>query len=153
MYEQMAEFFRTEEQLLKSPARIQRYQALLKFIQKYLPEQELLYRELLTYDLYARENMKSRPDFAIDLKTNDSTGKNYEAAIIDFYKQEAEERRYLANYTDYNWKQLSHMTHLEPFRFVQLTGESLRWVTEPQVQTVYVLFDYRGKRSITIAGQ
>ena len=153
MYEQMAEFFRTEEQLLKSPARIQRYQALLKFIQKYLPEQELLYRELLTYDLYARENMKSRPDFAIDLKTNDSTGKNYEAAIIDFYKQEAEERRYLANYTDYNWKQLSHMTHLEPFRFAQLTGESIQWVTEPQTQTVYVLFDYRSKRSIPIAGQ
>ena len=53
MYEQMAEFFRAEEQLLKSPARSQRYQALLKFIQKYLPEQEPLYRELLTYDLYA----------------------------------------------------------------------------------------------------
>lgn len=147
MYEQMAEFFRTQEELLRSPARIQRYHALLSFIQQYLPEQEPLYKELLTFDLYERENMKSRPEFAEDLKQAvDRTGKTYDSIITEFYKRETVVGGRLGHYADYSWKQVSHMTHLEPFRFARLIGESLQWVSEAQMQSVYVLFDYQKKR-------
>lgn len=147
MYEKMAEFFKTQEQLLRSPARIQRYHALLKFIQQYLPEQESLYKELLTFDLYARENMKSRPEFAGDLKlTTDRSGRTFDRIIAEFYKRETAAGGRLGHYADYSWKQVSHMTHLEPFQFARLTGEKLQWMTEAQTQTVYVLFDYQSKR-------
>lgn len=64
------------------------------------------YEALLLTDLYLRENSKSRPAWAPDLTA-------WKKQIQEFYKQEEEERRYLAHYEGYNWKQLMHMTHLE----------------------------------------
>lgn len=151
MYEQMAEFFKTQEQLLRSPARIRRYHALLNFVHQCLPEQEPLYRELLTFDLYARENMKSRPEFAANLKTTvDRMGKSYDSIIVEFYKHETAVGRLLERYADYGWKQASHMTHLEPFRFARLTDKGIHWMQELQMQTVYVLFDYQKGTGIPI---
>ncbi len=41
--------------------------SLYEFIQTITAEENLvLYKELLTYDLYLRENVKKRPDFAGD---------------------------------------------------------------------------------------
>ena len=50
-----------------SHSRIARFEILYEFIQTITAEENLvLYKELLTYDLYLRENVKKRPDFAGD---------------------------------------------------------------------------------------
>ena len=47
-----------------SHSRIARFEILYEFIQTITAEENLvLYKELLTYDLYLRENVKKRPDF------------------------------------------------------------------------------------------
>lgn len=67
MYEALARYYDRGGFFVRTPARIRRYDILLDFIKDKLgpahPDLPL-FRELLTYDLYLRENMKSRPAFA-----------------------------------------------------------------------------------------
>lgn len=66
-FEELAKFYEEEELKGRSHSRLQRYEILLAFIRRRLPEKERYFRELLTMDLYLREKVKSRPDFAADL--------------------------------------------------------------------------------------
>lgn len=67
MFLELADFYADNGYFTNSPARIYRYNALLSFAQVKDPAHEALYKELLTYDLYLRENLKSRPAFAADI--------------------------------------------------------------------------------------
>ena len=60
------------------------------------------------YDLYLRENVKSRPSFAPD----PSEWKN---ETKQFFIREAKERRYLKGYESYDSRQMAKMAHLEVF--------------------------------------
>ena len=64
------------------------------------------YQDLLVYDLYLRENVKSRPSFAPD----PSEWKN---ETKQFFMREAKERRYLKGYEAYDSRQMAKMAHLE----------------------------------------
>lgn len=73
MYESLAEFFSRKGYFGNTPARIRRYDILLQFIGETLaPYQDAgdswrdMFRELLTFDAYLRESLKSRPAFAPD---------------------------------------------------------------------------------------
>ena len=77
--------------------------------------------------MYLRENLKSRPGFAAEISEEEKQD------IRKFYRTEEQERRYLPAYREYDWKQLSRMTHLEPFRY-----------PEPH----YVLFDYQERNPL-----
>lgn len=67
MYEKLAAFYERNGYFIKQPARMYRYNVLLKFAMETAPEKEDLWKELFTYDAYLRENLKARPDFAKDL--------------------------------------------------------------------------------------
>ncbi len=112
MYEAMAQFYEEKGYFTNSPARAYRYHVLLAFALEYDADNAVIYKELLTYDMYLRENLKSRPDFAMDM-----TRLSIKEYIRDFYQKEAHERTYLPTYIQYDWKQLSKMTHLEPFHY------------------------------------
>lgn len=67
MYEALAEYYDRGGLFVRTPARIRRYTILLDFIEKTIGKNHpdfSLFKELLTYDIYLRENMKSRPAFA-----------------------------------------------------------------------------------------
>jgi radical SAM superfamily enzyme YgiQ (UPF0313 family) len=64
LYLSLAEFYRERGLFAQTPARSMRYQVLFEFaMQTPLCGHELLLREVLSYDLYLRENVKNRPDF------------------------------------------------------------------------------------------
>ncbi len=68
LYENLATYYKENKLLDRNHSRIQRYYHLLAFfIEAVNPskEQEAAFREILTYDCYLREKMKSRPDFAV----------------------------------------------------------------------------------------
>lgn len=65
-FERLAEFYEERQEEQRKHSRVQRYELLLGFIRKNFPEQEELYRQLLTIDYYLRERAKARPDFAPD---------------------------------------------------------------------------------------
>ena len=108
MYEALALFYEERGYFAASPARAYRYKVLLDFAVERDPARETVYKELLTYDMYLRENLKSRPEFAPERP-------GVREAVKEFYKREERQRRFLPEYAEYDWRQLSKMTHLEPF--------------------------------------
>ena len=139
LYEALADFFERKGYFVNSPARSYRYQVLLEFAQEYDGEYEAVYRELLTYDMYLRENLKSRPEFAKDLAPCKDT-------MREFYKEEEETRRFLPAYEQYDYKQLARMTHLEPFYFP--VWEELERSAKGQSAPFFVLFDYQERNPL-----
>ncbi len=127
MYEALADYYQEQGYFTNSPARAYRYQILLEFAAMKDPAKREIYREFLTYDMYLRENLKSRPAFAAEITEKEKQD------IRRFYQTEEQERHYLPAYDQYDWKQLSRMTHLEPFRY-----------PEPH----YVLFDYQERNPL-----
>jgi hypothetical protein len=86
-----------------------RYEILDRFISLRIPQRQLYYRDLLVYDLYLRENLKSRPGFSADQEP-------YKDQIKAFFADEAVSRRFLnEGYEGFEARQLIKMAHLEVF--------------------------------------
>lgn len=139
-YEALAAFYEKQGFFVETPSRIYRYQALLSFAKTINPEHEELYKELLIFDLYVRENLKSRPDFAPDLH-------ELQPAIHAFYKKEETERKYLPYLSGIPAPQLSRMTHLEPFSY-SVWATDVSEVKRLPEQT-FLLFDYDHRHPLT----
>ena len=139
-YEALADFYEEQGFFVETPSRIYRYQALLSFAKTIHPEREELYKELLLFDLYVRENLKSRPDFAPDLH-------DLQPVIHAFYKKEESERRYLPHLSEISAPQLSRMTHLEPFSY-SVWATDVSEVKRLQEQE-FLLFDYDHRDPLT----
>ncbi len=143
MYEALADFYREEGHLAMSPARASRYQVLLDFAGRRDSRRREVYRELLTYDLYLRENAKSRPGFAPNISA-------WKEAARSFYREEEQRRRYLPDYEGFDSRQLGRMTHLEPFAYPvwdidrMAAGYGAFGAGESMGHT-FVLFDYRSR--------
>ncbi|MBQ7944499.1 MAG: B12-binding domain-containing radical SAM protein [Lachnospiraceae bacterium] len=138
MYEAMAQYYEEKDYFIQVPARGYRYQVLLEFAVAINPKREQLYRELLTFDMYLRENLKSRPMFAANQEP-------YKEQIKEFYRQEATEWHYLKGYEQYNSVQLQKMTHMELFEYPVWEENPV----ERLEKQAYVLFDYKHRNPIT----
>ena len=140
LYEKLAEHYETHGYFINTPARVKRYDVLFEFACELAPQQKELFRELLTFDFYLRENAKSRPGFCRDL-----TG-DYEA-IRQFYEQEEAEPHYLKDYAQYHARQVMKMTHMEIFHYPvwQQDWDEWRQLEHP----VMVLFDYQKRDPLT----
>lgn len=64
MYFKLGKYYETQNLHMMSHSRVKRYEILLDFIKELGTEKNDLYRELLVFDLYLRERVKSRPGFA-----------------------------------------------------------------------------------------
>jgi Fe-S oxidoreductase len=118
----------------RSHSRINQYDILLGFVKEYISEQVEFFRELLTYDLYLREKMKSRPLWANELG-------EYKEEIRNFYIKEEQTLEYLKDYEGYSYKQLAKMTHIECFKYnVKAKGEKGQF---------FILFDYKKRNPLS----
>jgi radical SAM superfamily enzyme YgiQ (UPF0313 family) len=126
LYEKLAAFYEEKKLFLNNPSRMYRYQVLLEFAQRYDEKNAPLYRELLTYDLYLRENSMSRPPFGTDIY-------RFKENIREYYQAEDGPDR--------------STTHIEPFTYPVwdlhcLAQGGVASMEDPH----FVLFDY-AKRS------
>ncbi len=148
MYDALAAYFEEKGYFVQNPARGYRYGILLEFALKYDAAYEHCYRELLTYDIYLRENAKSRPDFAEGFRETEEIRERIRA----FYRKEEETPVYLQAYEGYDWKQMSRMTHLEPFSYPVWDGKEMRKIHSGQGKvdgrTHFVLFDYQKRNPL-----
>lgn len=142
LYSELAGFYQEKGFSLMTPSRVYRYQILLDFaMNTVLSKDAEMIRQVLTFDLYLRENIKSRPDFANDLTP-------YKNLIRDFYKKEEEDRHFLPDYSNYDHIQLARLTHIEFFDYPV-------WETNADLQmkrldtTMIVLFDYQNRNPLT----
>ena len=124
MYECLAAYYDEKNAFAVSHSRIGRYEILYDFIVKTCKERSEQYMEMLTLDMYLRDNVKKRPEFL-----RESGVSSDEAAA--FYKKEEKERTYLKAYEGYDRRQMRKMTHLE-----RIDGKT-------------VLFDYKNRDPLT----
>ncbi len=106
MFEAIGAYYESRGMNRINHSRLARYEILHDFLEEREPEHMGIYRDLLVFDLYLRENVKSRPKFAADQGV-------YKAVIRDFFIQEHENPRYLRGYEGYDSRQMAHMAHVE----------------------------------------
>lgn len=141
LFRSLAAFYEEKGYFLNSPARSYRYQVILAFAVSIAPEKEELYRELLTFDYYLRENAKNRPDFCRDLSL-------YRDSIWDFYRKEEEKPEILAEYKEYHARQAIKMTHMEAF-FYPVWEKEREKITVRRSKPALVIFDYKKRDALT----
>ncbi len=134
MYEALGDFYRNRGYDHISHSRIRRYEILLEFMEERGVEDQEGYQQLMLLDLYIRENLKTRPSWAVDLK-------EYKEAVREFYKGEEEAPEILVDYRGYTSRQMEKMTHLEVF-----TRNVLGDVRERGCFPV--LFDYKAREPL-----
>ena len=139
MYKSLGDYYETNHLNEMSHARMSRYNILLQYYMETFGQEITTIKELLVYDLYLRENLKTRPSFAED---NLVVKEQYR----EFYGDENRLREYLQGYQDYSSRQISRLTHLEHFHIdigeTVKTGLSVR-------KDYYVLFDYQNRHPHT----
>lgn len=141
MYEALSTFYQENGYFTNVPARAYRYQILLDFAILFAPAKQTLFAELLTFDLYVRENLKSRPLFSPENNVN-------REALRHFFEQEHHNPTYLTNASDYTCAQLLRMTHVECFTYpVWRTDfcETVELLESPAT----ILFDYQNRDPLT----
>jgi len=146
MYEALADYYCANGYLLNTPSRSYRYQVLLDFACSVASDKHALFAELLIFDLYLRENLKSRPDFASEnvLDTDTSEKKK----IRQFFEHEEQTHTYLKGYDNYTSVQLLRMTHIEKFSY-PVWKESPADRTDKLKLPAYILFDYKKRSALT----
>ena len=130
-------------------SRITRYDILLSFVEKTKPQIVEPLKELLVYDLYLRENLKSRPFFAKDQKKWKEKYHAFYGTMEQMNKEGILEqdgmKNVLPDYKGYQARQMARMTHLECFSYdftaLEGTGE-----VKPKEQ--HILFDYQKRNPL-----
>lgn len=143
MFEKLAEFYEKKGYFVSTPSRVYRYSVLLQFITEETDGDKALAKELMTMDIYLRENAKSRPEFAKDLSA-------YKDKINSFYRLEEKRREtgehLLPAYEAYEPRAMVRMLHMEPFSYdiFGTNGSYLKMEVEK-----YMLFDYHKRNPLT----
>ncbi len=134
-YQSLGEYYDGLADLGAHHSRMQNYEILLQFLKERTKGDVDVLSQLLTYDLYARENLKSRPDFA-----RNSQDSEWRETERKWYQDVQQIERYLPDYLDYGWKQTLRMTHLEQFDL-----DVLRYLDEGSLveKKCVLLFDYQ----------
>lgn len=134
-YQSLGAYYGKMADLGAHHSRIQNYEILLEFLVSFTDGDQEILSQLMTYDLYARENLKTRPGFARD--EQDSDWREQERS---WYQDTRHLEQYLPEYLDYEWKQTLRMTHLEKFEW-----NVLRYLDEGTLimEPCVLLFDYQ----------
>lgn len=142
LYEALSQYYEEKGYYINTPARAYRYQVLLEFAQQKAPARSELYAQLLTFDMYLRENLKSRPAFALCWQQ----GEEEKEQVRAFYRQEAQTPQYLTGYEGYQPQQLMKMTHIEYFTY-PVWQQNMK-MTQLSQKTA-ILFDYQKRDPLT----
>ena len=124
-------------------SRLQNYSILVEYAEEnkdiFSENDKNILIQMLVFDLYARENLKKRPDFA---EFDNIKDKNL---MYVFYKKEADKPKCLKKYNGYDWKQLLRMTHMENFDYdiaeYVMTGKLIK-------EKCVLLFDYNERNPL-----
>ncbi|WP_455717542.1 B12-binding domain-containing radical SAM protein [Anaerosporobacter sp.] len=147
-YQEIGRFY--EEQGLNSMShtRMSRYEILLRFMRGLTQSEKMsenighifdsnVLEAILLYDLYLRENLKSKPDFL--------SSKEVEREIFHHFFVEESVKSYLQGYEDYTGKQISRLAHMEKFTYDIVESARTGQAVEREE---YILFDYKNRNPL-----
>lgn len=143
-FQELGNFFHDKGYGNIQQSRVRNYEIMIEFAENNMGEVFAgvdfnrninILKQMLVFDLYARENMKKRPDFALTI------GRWEKGFVSRFYKSDECMEKYLdkSHYMGYDWKQIMRMTHIEVFNYnIPLFIETGRL----EEKEVTILFDY-----------
>ncbi len=149
MYEELGKYY--EEKGLDgiSHSRLARYEILLNFVKDRVCtvqsndvtcfEMETCFRQILTLDLYLRENVKNRPAWTMPQDA-------YKAWNVNFFRDEENRVRYFSGYERYNTKQIQNMTHMEHLTIDPKASAAKGYAVEGEMT---LWFDYKHRDPLT----
>ena len=138
MYEALADYYEERHLGGVNHSRMARYEILLDYVETHFNiEETRIFKQILTYDLYLRENVKSRPAWA-------SKQDPYTAAYVEFFRDEANREKYFSGYEAYTTKQIQRMTHIEYFDFNLFAKDEA-----DRQRPIFVWFDYLNRDPLT----
>lgn len=110
LFEMLADYYENHDLKKAKHSRLERYDILLDFgtEQMWKGFDKEVFKEILLYDLYLRENIKSRPKWARDL--NEIKGR-----VAAFYSDEEMRKKYLDAYDKESYRSVRNVTHVEIF--------------------------------------
>lgn len=142
MYEYIADYYEKNNLFEVKHSRINRYNILQDMLNeglmKNMKDEYEVVKQLLVHDLYLRENMKTRPEFAENMS-------KYKVAYNEYYKDEEKIRYILPRYAKYDTKQIARLTHIEHY-----TIDISEYVKSGNVikKDTFVLYDYLERNPI-----
>lgn len=138
-FKALGDYYEEEKLQGISHSRMGRYQILLDYVKKYHIELVPVFKEILIYDLYLRENVKSRPAYA-------SNQEEWKEGYRNFFQQEECIETYLPHYRRYQARQIARMTHMEHVTLdIEVTVESGQTIKKDQ----FILFDYQKRNALS----
>lgn len=138
-FKELSDYYKKENLNDKNHTRIARYEILMKFAFEKWGEERDEFKEILLYDLYARENLKARPEWA-------TKRDEYKKTYLNLFKSEEAMRNYVEIDGEYDSKKAARKYHIEPFsvdiKRLCLLGEKIE-------KKQHILFDYDKKSPLT----
>lgn len=138
LYDALAGYFRKKGWFGVNCKRQQRYDQLLEFAKTVVPDIDL-FKELLVWDLYAREAVKTRPDWANDLTPE-------KERIAQMYSDSVFIEQYLPDYIKESYRTIRHYTHIEPLHYDLNAAVQKGEIVHADED---MLFDYRKRNPLT----
>lgn len=138
LYQELGNYYKDHQLFDIKHARIRRYEILIEFMKTKIKDIET-FNEILVYDLYLRENLKSRPSFA-------TSQDEYKKAFYQFQTDEDK----VAKHLDINTSQTKigkakMFFHIEHFNINVLeTVKTGKRVNDEQ----FILFDYMNRNPL-----
>ena len=147
LFQALAETYRSQNMAGRKFSRLERYDFLRQFAAGELKGQtgaldfsQPLFDEILRYDLYLREKVKTRPSWAPDPA-------EWKKAVAGFYSSPKMREKYFKEYDDKNYRQIRNLTHVEIFSWnIPESAAKGRGVAE---NNGGVLFMYQHRDSLT----
>lgn len=138
-FQDLANFYEEKKLNGRNHTRIARYDFLLQFACETLKKDKEEFVQILLYDLYLRENLKARPDWATDVSA-------YKKMYLSFFKAKEAIGCYIEIDGEYDSKKAARKYHIEPFTFDM---EALCFHGEKIEKEQHILFDYGKKSPLT----
>lgn len=133
-FDMLGRFFKERGYFGMQQSRLQNYEIIYEFAQVHDLDLKIV-KQLLVYDLYARDNLKKEPEF-LGERVLSPEKKEW---MRQFFMREEKMPELLTEYQGYNWKQMLRMTHIEWFSF-----DIISYIQKGVIvyQETIVLFDY-----------
>ncbi len=140
LFEKLADYYAKHNLVKAKHSRLERYDILLAFGKEHMWDgfDADVFKEILLYDLYLRENIKSRPKWARDLA-------EIKSRVAAFYSDETMRKKYLENYDQESYRSVRNVTHVEIFENDIFAAIDHGITT---VKECAVLFDYGCKDAL-----
>lgn len=122
MFSELGKYYERNDYFGKSHSRIKRLEILLDFLKEKDEKNMKVYKEAAIYDLYARENAKSRPVWAADMSE---------------WKQ-----------LSYEYCKNGKLSHLERFYYRFPKEDTISGLPVRQERPIYIKFDYQNRSKL-----